>query len=217
MTVTAKINANLSNEILLAWKAAEEKLPYGAATELCDDLQKVLDGAYDKWMDGYSMQQWFEELTPKEKAAVALGKFNQQVTNGGFDQWWGNGYAEVMVEELIKALRAMPTSTAKPTLQLVNNFLEACKNELDQYAFDRNYGSSQSYCECQPDEDEGDDEDEDNCSFGGGEVECRCGHEARVDNDEHVKNVMDACDTKFYKYDGLFLLEATAYVNSLNN
>ena len=62
--------------------------------------QEIMNGAYDKWKEKTSMKEWLFELTGLEKKAVALGKLNQQVCNGGFVQWCDNGYAKDTIDIL---------------------------------------------------------------------------------------------------------------------
>lgn len=61
--------------------------------------QAILDVAYDDWQKesnwSYSYMLGNTELKYGElaKLAVLIGKYNQQVCNGGHSQYWGNGYA----------------------------------------------------------------------------------------------------------------------------
>lgn len=61
--------------------------------------QAILDVAYDDWQKAenwsYSYMLDNAELKYGElaKLAVLIGKYNQQVCNGGHSQYWGNGYA----------------------------------------------------------------------------------------------------------------------------
>lgn len=70
-----------------------------------DIWQDFMNKAYDKWDDNtQDMSAWFMSLTPFEKEVVAIGKFNQQVNNGGFSQWSFNGYKKVQQYTVKKVL-----------------------------------------------------------------------------------------------------------------
>lgn len=58
-------------------------------------FQKLMDGAYDRWQEhkGWTKQDFWDDLDRDERVAVMLGNLNYQVQNGGFSQWWCNGYA----------------------------------------------------------------------------------------------------------------------------
>lgn len=51
----------------------------------------VVDGAYAR-MPGQGKTEFFASLTEKERFAVLIDTLTGQVLNGGFSQWWGNGY-----------------------------------------------------------------------------------------------------------------------------
>ncbi len=59
-------------------------------------IQTVMDGAYNAYKANpeWSLDQFYFNLAPIERRAVALGNLNYQVNNGGFMQWIDNGYAE---------------------------------------------------------------------------------------------------------------------------
>lgn len=89
--------------------------------------QAILNIAYDRWQQkrGSSMESWFGSLTSLERGAVALGKMNQQVQNGGFMQWEDNGYMEVMSDDAVAVLRSMPkTKETKEAIDLIHEYRE---------------------------------------------------------------------------------------------
>lgn len=67
--------------------------------------QAILNIAYDRWQktpgwDYSDMVNWMaDEFGGIAKFAVLIGKFNQQVLNGGHSQYFGNGYCGQIVDE----------------------------------------------------------------------------------------------------------------------
>jgi len=77
--------------------------------------QQLMDTAYDRWQENdrawtekfrsdkisanearknqWSFAQMLEQCEGKEAAACVFGKLNQQIENGGVQQWIDNGYA----------------------------------------------------------------------------------------------------------------------------
>lgn len=69
--------------------------------------QEVMNKAYDRWQNtGWSQDEFWAQLSLRERIAVFVGKLNQQVENGGFSQWNYNSYSDCS-DELIKFLRAI--------------------------------------------------------------------------------------------------------------
>lgn len=62
--------------------------------------KKLMDKAYNKFQDGWSLREFYINIDGLERRAVALGNLNYQVGNGGFTQWMDNGYAEVSMTVL---------------------------------------------------------------------------------------------------------------------
>lgn len=64
-----------------------------------DPHQAVLDAGYDKWQvtDGWGYADMLDWVAATfgdfYRLAVQIGKYNQQVTNGGHMQYFDNGYA----------------------------------------------------------------------------------------------------------------------------
>jgi hypothetical protein len=58
-------------------------------------LQATMTAAYERWQAAEKMSaaEFLEGLSAKESFAVRVGNLNYQVENGGFSQYWGNGYA----------------------------------------------------------------------------------------------------------------------------
>lgn len=62
-----------------------------------DVHQRLLDEAHERWndeddLDGLKYPEFLSRLDYKHKAAVLLANMNYQVQNGGWQQWYGNGY-----------------------------------------------------------------------------------------------------------------------------
>lgn len=66
--------------------------------------QAILNVAYDDWQnaDNWSYSYMLDNAELKygelAKLAVLIGKYNQQVCNGGHSQYWSNGYASRYTE-----------------------------------------------------------------------------------------------------------------------
>lgn len=71
--------------------------------------QRLMDEAYELWRgenEDLNYKKFLnlvkEKLGETHFFAVITGNMNYQVENGGFTQWFDNGYAEDTIEELIK-------------------------------------------------------------------------------------------------------------------
>lgn len=72
-------------------------------------IQDLMDEVYDRWnalsKDEINIgrleviQKYFSS---QHKAAVQLGNMNYQITNGGFQQWFGNGYLGEDLDDLVE-------------------------------------------------------------------------------------------------------------------
>lgn len=64
---------------------------------MTDVHQGLMDKAYDRWngeWKGCGYDEFVNRLDHIERLAVLTGNFNYQVENGGFSQWFGNGYGK---------------------------------------------------------------------------------------------------------------------------
>lgn len=76
-----------------------------------DFHQNLMDESYDLWKKEKNknlsyvdfLDQVEKELSLLHKVSVIFGKLNYQVENGGFLQWYDNGYS-CSIEELIETL-----------------------------------------------------------------------------------------------------------------
>lgn len=117
-----------------------------------DIHQAIMDIAYDKWQkhnrkveeelqnipeeqrreyykkNAWDMQDWLLTLSKREQEAVALGKLNQQVCNGGWAQWVSNNYAADTMIYLKPALKNLPqTKEIKLIRKIVDNVETICE------------------------------------------------------------------------------------------
>jgi len=91
---------------------AGQTRPFAAPTTNKDRHQDIMDRAYKRWQPGgdlekegsknRGMDSFFAALEDPDKLAVEFGKLNQQVLNGGFTQWIGNGYADASFGDLLE-------------------------------------------------------------------------------------------------------------------
>lgn len=71
---------------------------------MTDNTQALMDQAYSRWQSSrWSREEFWAQLTPKERVAVFVGNLNYQVGNGGFSQWCFNGYSDCS-DELLQIL-----------------------------------------------------------------------------------------------------------------
>lgn len=85
-------------------------------------MQAVMDEAYKKFEPDMGLKDFYSTLTDKETSAVLLGNLNYQVENGGFIQWYDNGY-RVGSETLLNVLEKLGTAEAKKVAGLVRQCL----------------------------------------------------------------------------------------------
>ncbi len=59
--------------------------------------QELMNNAYEKWNNNqeWDLDEFFNSLNYEEKIAVAVGDLNYQVENGGWYQYYDNGYFDV--------------------------------------------------------------------------------------------------------------------------
>lgn len=82
--------------------------------------QQIMEETYARWKkhDEWEQEDFWSQLSRKEKFAVFSGNFNYQVNNGGFAQWKDNGYAKKVVRKLlIEELDRMDTKLLAPLLR----------------------------------------------------------------------------------------------------
>ncbi len=65
---------------------------------------------------------FLRELGPRERFAVLIGNLNYQVTNGGWSQWVGNGYARAH-REVLWALRKLDTETSHKVARMAETIV----------------------------------------------------------------------------------------------
>ena len=62
--------------------------------ERCAVIDDLMNRAYTRWQENkdWDMKRFRNSLNALERIAVYPGNLNYQVTNGGFSQWYDNGY-----------------------------------------------------------------------------------------------------------------------------
>lgn len=78
----------------------------------------------------WSMAEWLDTLSEIEKVAVAAGKFNQQVCNGGWGQWMFNGYMKDTTEILVEFLPMLPQTEG---VKVVKDFIDRLYAVADKH------------------------------------------------------------------------------------
>lgn len=82
-----------------------------------------MDRAYDRWQKAHwSQENFWAQLSPREKVAVYVGNLNNQVCNGGFSQWVFNGYSDCS-EELLQILPLLG-DTSREVARLIGDVLD---------------------------------------------------------------------------------------------
>jgi len=103
------------------------------STEVHQDL---MDESYDLWQSeegkNWNHKDFLDNLpSVVHKYAVILGNLNQQVENGGFEQWYGNNYGERDDEILVKEiLPQIGTQNAAKVSDLIEIAMSIRADEL---------------------------------------------------------------------------------------
>jgi hypothetical protein len=93
-------------------------------------IQVYMDSAYARYKtiqgdaEHFTVADFYAGLTDDEKSAVSIGNLNYQVYNGGFGQWYSNGYV-AGVGTLYESLDRLNTRCAKVIKSVVKR---ACRN-----------------------------------------------------------------------------------------
>jgi hypothetical protein len=77
-------------------------------TEETSFQQRLMNEVYDHWNEDPQNRKRLsscDHFGPVHRAAVQFGNLNCQVENGGFFQWWDNGYGPEDIDDLIKLTR----------------------------------------------------------------------------------------------------------------
>jgi len=98
-------------------------------------IQQLMDEAYDKWQDnGWSKEDFrnyiSKNMSREHLIAVQIGNLNYQVENGGFLQWYDNGYYSMDLEDLITYCEEIKTKAATE----VKVLLESVRDIIDFYS-----------------------------------------------------------------------------------
>jgi hypothetical protein len=181
-----------------------------------DDLyQAVLDLGYTEWRKPENemwsfgnMVRWMEENFGRDAALITmLGKFNQQVDNGGVTQWLDNGYASNapegrrgyqgispqmnldLLEQMLDLMASSPIGSL-PSADVIKDVLENILRTVSGSDQDCSNCHNHRYVRCEDcegtgyiEDDGGEDTDCLSCS-GEGEVPCDdCNSKGRLESD----------------------------------
>jgi hypothetical protein len=102
------------------------------------EMQKIMNIAYEKWQTNkWSKDEFWNQLTMKEKTAVSLGNLNYQVCNGGFSQWYFNEYYELQINFLISLFEKI-SKEKHPLLSQVKELVLVAHNLIQGYEEEKN-------------------------------------------------------------------------------
>lgn len=96
-----------------------------------------MDEFYNEWQMSAGMKRrelLEKKFTPLHIAAVLLGNLNYQVGNGGFAQWWDNGYGQDDIKDLIEYAKRGVAQVIKHYPELLK-ILEDVQNVGDPKEF----------------------------------------------------------------------------------
>lgn len=86
-------------------------------------LERLMKSAYDRYQanPNWSATDFHAQLTPAETIAVHIGNMNYQVGNGGWSQWFDNGYGRRpgVFTFIVFQLNKMETPNAKTVIKLM--------------------------------------------------------------------------------------------------
>lgn len=121
------------------------------AEEENDVFQDIMNKAYDRWqkggdLEGKSSEEFVNALDEKAAMVVRLGNMNYQVGNGGWDQWYGNGFGERDGEAILAYLEK---NAEFSSFDVVRDILEGVMRKKDEHAED---SGEQSWMDDEEDE-----------------------------------------------------------------
>ncbi len=109
-------------------------------------MQAVMDEAYKKFEPDMSLKGFYATLTKEETSVVFLGNLKYQVDNGGFLQWYDNGY-HVGADALLSVLETLGTPEAKKVAGLV----QRCVREMRTFeSIRRTYSDEDDFDDSYP-------------------------------------------------------------------
>lgn len=102
-------------------------------------FQATMDRAYDRWQanQGMTQQAFWDQLDADERIAVFCGNLNYQVENGGFAQWFDNGYA---TDETLGFLLRFTGTHSGEAMKAVNQILYEFSHAVARCGLDLNDG-----------------------------------------------------------------------------
>lgn len=186
--------------------------------------QSILNVGYDEWQTtdknwGYSdMVKWVKETYGDLPAlAILLGKYNQQVTNGGHVQYFDNGYSSMenrgwldkdkdtelhdLMVELFEKLDFKSLELGGEMLTLLRDFeVEIDEESMTEETCNECYGNGTvENPDFDPDDEDSFEEDYMDCDWCGGSgwEECDNPNYGCVDNSSYLSGL----DDRYYKID----------------
>lgn len=203
-------------------------------------FQEILNIGYTEWQKpendwGFArMLNWMSKNYGEESAfLIMLGKFNQQVENGGITQWIDNGYASndkkhsygrdqridiSLLEKMIEYFESSPlkeTEIGEKVYHLLIEIRDLIEETADYCQRCRNH----RYIRCTSCNGTGRTEDDEECEEceGEGEAPCDlCNPEGQVDLDAKVGELnsfyIDRLDQEYYKYSEKWMQEIENYL-----
>jgi len=154
--------------------------------------QDLMDSAYDLYQkpenENWTAEEFIQNLPSQaHKDAVILGNLNYQVENGGFSQWWGNGYGKRDARYLTNSLLpAIGTPIAFNVQNLISKSIRL-NRRIEEKESDLNSGNFRSDAAYE---------------------------EAEVDL-QRLQEEEDELDSKYYAINEQFLDECESYLQRL--
>lgn len=102
--------------------------------------QELMNRAYEEYQkhEEWDEYQFIDSLEgTASRDAVILGNLNYQVENGGWDQWWENGYGPRDYQSLIKILSSINTSSSLKVLNLLKRAARILTNKKYNVKLDK--------------------------------------------------------------------------------
>lgn len=200
------------------------------------EIQRLMNYAYKEHTDGWDggTEGFFGVLSYIEKVAVATGNLNYQVHNGGWMQWWDNGYGPTHLDFLGDLCLEIKDIAAKGNAKIPHDgkFCEEMAAILERIADARRdyeeeydewehecqnyeYFSMEEYEEDYPEPDPDDFESEEEYSYAYQDWEHEAHQKVREDGYPEEPNEYEfysPYDKRYYRIAGGWMTEIEAYI-----
>jgi len=170
--------------------------------------QYLMDLAYKRWntegdLKGVIYETFVRSLDDRQQRAVVLGNLEQQVCNGGWGLWYGNGYHRVAHEtlEVLGDMIDKGYRLADRVIPMIEAILQAeAEIKSGAYgAYDKGGQHYAGYRSEEADEDQGYDPYEEQCEF-----------------ENKILGFCDANDDLYYEFNEAFLIQCEVYLRRLS-